>query len=101
MNARVPLGVYVLPILLSSGCASLNPSPAPPAAIEPDPVEDIRAAIADRPAMPGAAQMLPTVELVSFPFRSDAAARRDTIRGAVRVVSWLERLERQTADSVS
>jgi hypothetical protein len=41
--------------------------------------------------------MLPTVTLVTFPFRRGEASARDTIQGVSRVVGWLEQLRGQTA----
>lgn len=101
MRSCIRTGVLVMPILLSAGCASFTPSPTPSAPTEPDPLHEIRAAIADRPAVPGEAQMLPNVELVTFPFRRAGEARRDTVRGVAWVVAWMGRIEDETAGSTA
>lgn len=70
---------------LAAGCA-----PAPGLSTVPDdPFAAERAAVAARGAVPAAAQLLPTVELVGYPRRIFGEVHRDTIRGAESVERWL------------
>lgn len=74
-----------------SACSPLAPASGPTP--EEDVWAEARAAIGDRPDLPGEPQLLPDVRLISFEYQRTGQARRDTIRGVVPVSLWLQSLD--------
>lgn len=99
MRVRARSGGFVCYLLFSAGCASLATSPTDPTPPPPDPLREIREVVTDRPAVPGQEDLLPDVQLITFPYVRQGQIRRDTVRGAARVAVWLERTETRTANT--
>ena len=98
MEVRFKYAITVLVVGVSTGCATVRPTSS---VLPDDRHAAVRAEVSDRPPVPSADQLLPSVELVTFPSQADGAAKRDTINGRERVAGWLDDMaDRSRGDRV-
>lgn len=93
MDLRLKCGITVLIVGVSTGCATVRPTSS---VFPNDSHAAVRAEVSDRPPVPSAEQLMASVELVTFPYETDGATRRDTINGRERVAGWLDDLADRT-----
>ena len=88
MDVRFKCAITMLIVGVSSGCATVLPAGSAGSALTGDVYTDLRAEIADRPPVPSGEYLMPSVELVTFPYEADGATKRDTVRGREDVAEW-------------